>query len=172
VQPAQPASAHGAMAMFSKASSYFVRRPPAPGLTDSSSGDTMPFQGTRGAKRSATSEELVPATAPATKLHKDASGDVLTAATVAAAVPTDTAGTTPAAQPMAQLTQVEWQAILARLTAVERLQAQLTEAQSQLKAAEASFSKNPLPCMSMNTYGQLWPISKWWSSSALCGSPR
>ncbi len=36
----------------------------------------MPLQGTRGAKRSAVSEDLVPATAPATKLHKDASGDV------------------------------------------------------------------------------------------------
>ena len=57
----------------------------------------MPFQGKRGAKRSAVSEDLVPATAPATKLHKDFSGDVRTAATVTAAVPTDTAGTTPVA---------------------------------------------------------------------------
>jgi len=129
------------LAMFSRASSYFARRSPTQEPADSGSGDTMPFQGTRGAKRSATSEDLVPATAPATKLHKDASGDVRTAATVTAAVPTDAAGTTPAAQPLAQLTQVEWQAILTRLTAVEQLQAQLTEAQSQLKAAEASFNR-------------------------------
>ena len=94
----------------------------------------MPFQGTRGAERSAVSEDLVPATAPATKLHKDTSGDVRTAATVTAAVPTDAAGTTPAAQPLVQLTQVEWQAALARIATLEQLPA-------QLKAAEASFSK-------------------------------
>ena len=94
----------------------------------------MPFQGTRGAERSAVSEDLVPATAPATKLHKDTSGDVRTAATVTAAVPTDAAGTTPAAQPLFQLTQVEWQATLARVTVLEQLP-------GQLKAAEASFSK-------------------------------
>ncbi|DBA90591.1 TPA: hypothetical protein ACH3X1_003826 [Trebouxia sp. C0004] len=87
----------------------------------------MPFHGTRRAKRSAISQDLIPATAPATKLHKDASGDVRTAATVAAA-PTDAAGTTPAAQPLSQLTQVEWQAALTGLTAVEQLQAQLSEA--------------------------------------------
>ena len=39
-------------------------------------------------------ESLVPATTPASKLQKDASGDVLTAATVTAALPTDTAETT------------------------------------------------------------------------------
>ena len=94
----------------------------------------MPFQGTRGAERSAVSEDLVPATAPATKLHKDTSGDVRTAATITAAVPSDAAGTTPAAQPLFQLTQVEWQATLARVTVLEQLP-------GQLKAAEASFSK-------------------------------
>ena len=81
----------------------------------------MPFQGTRGAKRSAVSEDLVPATAPATKLHKDASGDVRTAATVTAAVPTDAAGTAPAAQPLVQLPQVEWLAALARIATLEHL---------------------------------------------------
>ncbi|DBA76245.1 TPA: hypothetical protein ACH3X1_009965 [Trebouxia sp. C0004] len=139
----------------------------------------MPFQSTRGAKRSAVSENLIPATAPATKLHKDTSGDVRTAATVTAAVrtsplvslwsfvagavagirfsdtadrlaprvvtaavPTDaTGGATPAAQSLVQLTQVEWQAALARLSVVEQLQSQLTEAQSQLKAAEATFGR-------------------------------
>ncbi|DBA95839.1 TPA: hypothetical protein ACH3X1_001386 [Trebouxia sp. C0004] len=94
-----------------------------------------------GAKPSAISEDLIPATAPATKLHKDTSGDVRTAATVTAAVPTDATGTTPAAQSLVQLTQVEWQAALARLSVVEQLQSQLTEAQSHLKAAEATFGK-------------------------------
>ena len=94
----------------------------------------MPFQGTRGAKRSAVSEDLVPATAPATKLHKDTSGDVRTAATVTAAVPTDAAGTTPVAPALVQLTRVKWQALLARVTVLEQLP-------GQLKAAEASFSK-------------------------------
>ncbi|DBB10742.1 TPA: hypothetical protein ACH3X3_007233 [Trebouxia sp. C0006] len=127
--------------MLSRASSYFLHRSPSPGPADSGSGDTMPFQGTRGAKRSAVSEDLVPATAPATKLHKDASGDVRTAATVTAAVPTDAAGTTPAAQPLVQLPQVEWLAVLARIATLEQLPAQLAEVQSQLKAAETSFSK-------------------------------
>ncbi|DBA77773.1 TPA: hypothetical protein ACH3X1_009233 [Trebouxia sp. C0004] len=100
------------------------------------------FQSTRGAKRSAISEDLIPATAPATKLHKDTSGDVRTAATVTAAVPTDATGTTLAAQSLVQLTQVEWRAALARLSVVAQLQSQLTEAQSQLKAAEATFGKH------------------------------
>ena len=94
--------------MLSRASSYLLRRSPTPGPADSGSGGTVPFQGTRGAKRSAVSKDRVPATAPATKLHKDASGDVRTAATVTAAVQTDAAGTTPAAQPLVQLPQVEW----------------------------------------------------------------
>ncbi|DBB12719.1 TPA: hypothetical protein ACH3X3_005496 [Trebouxia sp. C0006] len=127
--------------MLSRASSYLLHRSPSPGPADSGSGGTMPFQGTRGAKRSAVSEDLVPATAPATKLHKDASGDVRTAATVTAAVPTDAAGTTPAAQPLVQLPQVEWLAALARIATLEQLPAQLAEVQSQLKAAETSFSK-------------------------------
>ncbi|DBA84406.1 TPA: hypothetical protein ACH3X1_006044 [Trebouxia sp. C0004] len=135
------ASAHSVMAMLSRASSYLLGRSPTPGPADSRAGGTMPFQGTRGAKQSAVSEDLIPATAPATKLHKDASGDVHTAATVTAAVPTDAAGTTPAAQPLVQLTEVKWQAALARIAALEQLPAQLAEAQSQLKAAEASFSK-------------------------------
>ncbi|DBA81591.1 TPA: hypothetical protein ACH3X1_007359 [Trebouxia sp. C0004] len=129
------------MAMLSRASGYILGRSPTPGPADSGSGGTMPFQGTRGAKRSAVSEDLVPATAPATKLHKDASGDLHTAAMVTAAVPTDAAGTTPAAQPLVQLTEVKWQTALARIAVLEQLPAQLAEAQSQLKAAEASFSK-------------------------------
>ncbi len=72
---------------------------------------------------------------------KDASGDVRIAATLAAAVPTVAAGTAPAAQPLAQLAQVDWQAMLNRLSAVEHFQAQLTEPQPQLKAAKASFSR-------------------------------
>ena len=71
--------------------------------------------------------KMVPATAPATKLHKDTSGDVGTAVTFTAAVPTDATGTTSAAQPLVQLTQVEWQAFLARVTVLEELPAQLTE---------------------------------------------
>ncbi|DBA99007.1 TPA: hypothetical protein ACH3X1_014280 [Trebouxia sp. C0004] len=54
---------------------------------------------------------------PREKSYKDTSGDVRTAATVTAAVPTDATGTTPAAQSLVQLTQ------------------------SQLKAAEAAFGK-------------------------------
>ncbi|DBB00768.1 TPA: hypothetical protein ACH3X1_000700 [Trebouxia sp. C0004] len=42
---------------------------------------------------------------------------------------------------LVQLTEVKWQAALARIAALEQLPAQLAEAQSQLKAAEASFSK-------------------------------
>ena len=97
-------------------------------------------QGTRGAKRSADTEALVPAITPATKLHKDASGNVLTAATVTAAAPADTAETAAAAQPTAQPTQVEWQAVLARLTLLEQLPAQLTEAQDQRKALQTEMT--------------------------------
>ncbi|DBA79761.1 TPA: hypothetical protein ACH3X1_008426 [Trebouxia sp. C0004] len=44
-------------------------------------------------------------------------------------------------QPKVRSFQVEWRAALARLSVVEQLQSQLTEAQSQLKAAEATFGK-------------------------------
>jgi len=47
------------------------------------------------------------AIAPATKLHKDSSGDVHIAATVTAVIPTDTAKTAATAQP----TQVDFQAV-------------------------------------------------------------
>ena len=100
----------------------------------------MPFQGTRGAKCSADTEALVPATTAATKLHKDASGDLLTAATVTAAAPADTAETAAAAQPTVQPTQVEWQAFLARLILLEQFPAQLTEAQDRLKALQTEMT--------------------------------
>ena len=107
----------------------------------------MHFQGTRGAQRSADSEALVPAITPASK-PQNASGDVLTAATVTAALPTDTAEAAAGASPTVQLTQVEWQAVLARLTALEHLPAQLATAhaqlgtlQTQMTAAKASFAQ-------------------------------
>ncbi len=69
---------------------------------------TTPSYHTRGSKRSATDEQLVPATAPAVKLHKDSSGDVLTAATVTAGVPTDAVDTAQVAQATLQVPQSEW----------------------------------------------------------------
>ena len=110
--------------------------------------DAMPFQGTRGSQRSADSEALVPVTTPASMLQKDASGDFLIAATVTAALPPGTAETAAGAAPTAQITQVDWQAALARLTALEHLPArlptahdQLTTLQTQLTAAKASFAQ-------------------------------
>ncbi|DBB03824.1 TPA: hypothetical protein ACH3X3_011125 [Trebouxia sp. C0006] len=98
----------------------------------------MPFQGTRGAKRSAVSEDLVPATAPATKLHKDASGDVRTPRT-------------PRTQPRLRLLYQRMQlrrhqlhspwSSSHRIATFEQLPAQLAEVQSQLKAAVISFNK-------------------------------
>lgn len=145
------------MSVLSRA---FGRRSSAPGtaavdVAHLGPADAMPSQGARGAKRSADSEALVPATIPASKLQKDASGDVLTAATVTAALPTDTAETAAGASPIAQVTQVDWQAVLARLTALELLPAQLATAhdqlttlrtqhttlQTQLTTAEASFAQ-------------------------------
>ena len=118
------------------------RRSSLPGAATSDVGHftAMPFQGTRGAKRSADAEALVPATTPATKFHKDASGDILTAATVTAAAPADTPETATAAQATVQLTQVEWQAVLARLALLEELPAQLTAAQDQLKALQTEMT--------------------------------
>ncbi|KAL0025963.1 hypothetical protein WJX77_008382 [Trebouxia sp. C0004] len=50
-----------------------------------------------GSKRFADTMQSLPASAPALKLHKDDSGDVVTAATATAEVPTDPATTIPAA---------------------------------------------------------------------------
>ena len=140
VHPAQPASARSGMAVsvISKA----FRRSSVPGAAASDAGhiaseNAMPFQSTRGANRSADTEALIPATSPATKLYTDANIDVLTAATVTAAAPTDAAETAAAT---VQLTQLGWQADLARLTLLEQLPAQLTEAQNQLKALQAEMT--------------------------------
>ena len=106
---------------------------------------TTPSHNTRGSKRSATDEQLVPATAPAVKLHKDSSGDVLTAATVTAGVPTDAVDTAQVAQATLQVPQSEWQALVARVSVLGQQQQQLTASQSQLAAAltaaEASYDK-------------------------------
>ena len=74
----------------------------------------------RGHKRTADSEELdlVPASAPAAKLHKDASGDIATAATASVELPTDAAATVPAAA--ATVPQVELSAMFAKVLALEQ----------------------------------------------------
>lgn len=77
---------------------------------------------------------------------KDASSDVLTAATVTAAAPADTAETATGAQPTIQLTQVEWQAVLARLALLEQLPVQLTEAHNQLKALQTEMTAAAARC--------------------------
>lgn len=94
----------------------------------------------RGAKRSADTEQLLPASAPAVKLHKDSSGDVFTSATVTAGVPTDAIETSPAEDSIIQLPRAEWQALLARVTVLERAPAQLAAAQSQLTAAHSQLA--------------------------------
>ena len=127
--------------MLRRTSSCFLRRSQARGLRTAAP-EAPCLSRARVGLKDLQYPKMVPATAPATKLHKDTSGDVGTAVTFTAAVPTDATGTTSAAQPLVQLTQVEWQAFLARVTVLEELLAQLTEVQSQLKAAEASFSKN------------------------------
>ena len=143
VHPAQPASARSGMAVSVISNAF--RRSSVPGAAVSDAGhiaseNAMPFQSTRGANRSADTEALIPATSPATKLYTDASIDVLTAATVTAAAPTDAAETAAAAEPTVQLTQVGWQADLARLTLLDQLPAQLTETQDQLKALQAEMT--------------------------------
>ncbi|KAL3163215.1 hypothetical protein ABBQ32_009617 [Trebouxia sp. C0010 RCD-2024] len=94
----------------------------------------------RGAKRSADTEQLLPASAPAVKLHKDSSGDVVTSATVTAGVPTDAVDTAPAEDSIIQLPRAEWQALLARVTVLESAPAQLAATQSQLTAAHAQLA--------------------------------
>ena len=63
-----------------------------------------------------------------------------------AAAPADTTETAADAQPTIQLTQVEWQAVLARLTLLEQLPAQLTEAQNQLKALQTETTAATTKC--------------------------
>ncbi len=94
----------------------------------------------RGAKRSADTEQLLPASAPAVKLHKDSSGDVVTSATVTAGVPTDAVETAAAEDAIIQLPPAEWQALLARVTVLEQAPAQLAAAQSQLTAAHSQLA--------------------------------
>ncbi|KAL3158679.1 hypothetical protein ABBQ32_011421 [Trebouxia sp. C0010 RCD-2024] len=94
----------------------------------------------QGAKRSADTEQLLPASAPAVKLHKDSSGDVVTSATVTAGVSTDAVDTAPAEDSIIQLPRAEWQALLARVTVLESAPAQLAATQSQLTAAHAQLA--------------------------------
>lgn len=110
--------------------------------TTGATGSTAPVHptssshNTRGSKSSATAEQLVPATAPPVKLHNDSDGDVLTAATVTAGVPTDAVDAAQVAQATVQVPQSEWQTLVARVTVLEQQQqqqsAQLAATQTQL----------------------------------------
>ena len=94
----------------------------------------------RGHKRSADSQELdlLPASTPAVKLHKDASGDIATAATATVELPTDTTATLPAAA--ATVPQVELAAMFARLVALEQkvddVSLELTATKDELAATK------------------------------------
>ena len=108
------------------------------GLSCRRTGRTEPPVSASGSKRPASTEDLLPATSPATKLHKDTGGDVATAATASAAPPrdsTDTALVSPAAATV-QVPQGIWTALLAK---VESLEGRVTEVSSELAAAKADF---------------------------------
>lgn len=90
-------------------------------------GKASKHQQERNPKRTASGEDLLPASAPAVKLHKDASGDIATAATATAEVPADPADTVPApASP-------ELSAILARMATLEQTTTQLQQTTTQLQ---------------------------------------
>ncbi len=72
------------------------------------------------------------------KLHKDASGDIATDATFTADLPVNSADTLPTAAATVQVLQAELAAILAKITTLEQTR---TQVQSQLAAADFSFSK-------------------------------
>ena len=96
----------------------------------------------RGQKRSADSEDLLPATTPAVKLHKDASGDIATAATVTAELPADTTEILPAAA--IAVPQPESAVMLSKLAVLEealvKVTTDLAATQSELAATKDSFS--------------------------------
>ena len=97
-----------------------------------------PSVGTAGSKRPASTEDLVPAATPAVKLHKDASGDIGTAATVTATLPQDAADTSPPAPATVQITAAQWTAHQADMAI---LHSAVRAFPAQLAAAEAQFSK-------------------------------
>ncbi|DBB13741.1 TPA: hypothetical protein ACH3X3_000749 [Trebouxia sp. C0006] len=97
---------------------------------------------TAGSKRAAACEDLLPAVAPAVKLHKDASGDVADASTLSASLSADFSDERSATAATVQVPQAELTAILARLASLVQRQFQLKEQnlqlQSQLKEQEHS----------------------------------
>ena len=117
---AQPASAPAVMPFWGRS------KPPPP------------YSGTAGSKRPASTEDLVPATTPAIKLHKDASGDFGTAATVTAALQQDPVDTSPPAATTVQVTAAEWTTVQAEL---KTLSSAVRGFPAQLAATEAAFSK-------------------------------
>ena len=124
VYPAQPASATAVSAIVMSFFSILSRR-----SSRAASPVTAP-----GSKRAAAGEDLLPASAPAIKLHKDTNGDVANASTVAASLPADPSDE-PSATSAVQLPQSELAALLARLASLEQ---RFSQVQSQLKEQEHS----------------------------------
>ena len=115
------------MLLISVVRAYFgiFSREPAAGATSATAS---------GSKRAAGDEDLLPASTPAVKLHKDASGDVANASTVTATLPVDPSDELPAAATV-QLSQSDLTALLAKVAFLEQ---QFTQVQSQLKEQEHS----------------------------------
>ena len=97
-----------------------------------------PSSNAAGSKRPASTEDRLPATTPAVKLHKDASGDIGTAATVTAALPHHAADTPLPAAAGVQVSAAQWTEIQARL---ETLSSAVRDFPALLVAAEATFNK-------------------------------
>lgn len=97
-----------------------------------------------GSKRSADTMQSLPASAPALKLHKDDSGDIVTAATVTAEVPTDPATTVPAAPALVQVPKAVWEAVTTGLEAVTTRLGALERETSELKKQLADSTQNTL----------------------------
>ena len=97
-----------------------------------------------GSKRSADTMQSLPASAPALKLHKDDSGDVVTAATVTAEVPTDPATTVPAAPALVQIPKAVWEAVTAGLEAVTTRVRAVEQETAQLRKQLAGSTQNTL----------------------------
>ena len=92
-------------------------------------------------QRSADAEDLQPASSPAVELHKDASGDVATAATVTADLPVDSAEKALATTTTAQVIAEELATILARLASLEQTITQLQQANIQLQQANTQLQQ-------------------------------
>ena len=98
------------------------------------------FFGKADKRRSAGTEDLQPPSSPAAKLHKDASGDIETAATLTADLPADFTNVVETAAATAQGPKADLATMLARLASLEQTVSVQRQEITQLKDRWLSLS--------------------------------